>query len=101
MQDFLMRNYNYLFLIVIVFYNIFPKKIINIFKVISDLMISILYFKNENYLTQTDIFQEIRKNISKYFKVKTSDIRLKFGEGDPLQRITDISRDNNLKNKKR
>ena len=67
----------------------------------ENLMISILYFKNENYLTQTDIFQEIRKNISKYFKVKTSDIRLKFGEGDPLQRITDISRDNNLKNKKR
>lgn len=67
----------------------------------ENLMISILYFENKNYLTQTDIFQEIRKNISKYFKVKTSDIRLKFGEGDPLQRITDISRDNNLKNKKR
>lgn len=67
----------------------------------ENLMISILYFKNEKYLTQTDIFQEIRKNISQNFKVKTSDIRLKFGEGDPLQTITDISRDNNLKNKKR
>lgn len=67
----------------------------------EELRIPILYLKNEKYLTQTDIFQKIRKNISQNFKVKNSDIRLKFGEGDPLQKITDISRDNNLKNKKR
>ena len=67
----------------------------------EELMISILYFENKNYLTQTDIFQEIRKNISKYFKVKTSDIRLKFGEGEPQQRIMDIAKENQLKHKKR
>lgn len=40
MQDFLMRNYNYMFLIVIIFYNIFPKKI----RPIALLLFSWLFF---------------------------------------------------------
>ena len=67
----------------------------------KELRIPILYLKNEKYLTQTDIFQEIRNNISKNFKVKNSDIRLKFGEGEPQQRIMDIAKENQLKHKKR
>lgn len=67
----------------------------------EELRIPILYLKNEKYLTQTDIFQEIRKNISQNFKVKNSDIRLKFGEGEPQQRIMDIAKENQRKHKKR
>lgn len=66
----------------------------------EELRIPILYLKNEKYLTQTDIYQEIRNNISQNFKVKNSDIRLKFGEGEPQQRIRDIAKDNQLKHKK-
>ena len=40
MQEFLMRNYNYMFLIVIIFYNIFPKKI----RPIALLLFSWLFF---------------------------------------------------------
>ena len=66
----------------------------------KELRIPILYLKNEKYLTQTDIFQEIRKNISQNFNVKNSDIRLKFGEGEPQQRIMDIAKENQRKHKK-
>lgn len=66
----------------------------------KELRIPIVYLKNEKYLTQTDIYQEIRNNISQNFKVKNSDIRLKFGEGEPQQRIRDIAKNNQLKYKK-